>query len=376
MADLLAIDTSETLGADVTEQVLLIATDMIDQGERLRPVDPVFAGALGQVMLREKQRTPIEVCRLPGANRWTLVAGAHRHAGAISAGIEWMRAIVVSADRDDRRLREVSENLWRRDLAPIDRAAFVAEAVAIHKRRAGIDPKADGRVASAAARWQKAIKNEADDANVTMTFAYGFTDAVAAELGLSPSTVARDLVLFRRLPPSLVAKLRDARHPVLGNAAQLRALAKLDELEQRRTVQCLLDYPGIGSVAQARAHLGGGKPVADPEAKRLSAFIGAFHRMGLAERKGALAHLRDLLPAGFTLVEGDAPKTTFPIEHQRHREETLEQLDAALDVLEGLIEDEVVDGERAGDVQGASMNVRFSRFTIAGNGFELKGAQA
>ncbi len=43
------------------------------------------------------------------------------------------------------------------------------------------------------------------------------------------------------------------------------------------------------------------EPLAD-NAKRLSAFIGAFARMGVAERKGALAELKGMLPAGFELV--------------------------------------------------------------------------
>ncbi|WP_420894895.1 ParB N-terminal domain-containing protein [Sphingomonas paucimobilis] len=137
---------------------ILIRTDEIDAVDRLRPVDAIWAEALGQVMARDGQDTPIQVCRLPGKNRWTLVAGAHRLEGAKTAAIEYLKAEVVSADRDDRRLREVRENLWRSDLTPVDRAAFIAEAVAIHKRRAGIDPTADGRIGSITARWQKPLK--------------------------------------------------------------------------------------------------------------------------------------------------------------------------------------------------------------------------
>ena len=42
--------------------------------------------------------------------------------------------------------------------------------------------------------------------------------------------------------------------------------------------------------------------------RRLSAFIGAFNRMGLAEKRGALAMLADILPAGWSLTapEGGA----------------------------------------------------------------------
>jgi hypothetical protein len=373
-----ANDASETLGAEIVDQVLSIPVDQIDRGERLRAIDEVWAGALGQLMRRDGQNVPIEVCRLPGANRWTLVAGGHRHRGAELAGIEELRAIVVTANRDQRRLREVNENLWRRDLDPVDRAAFVAEAVAILKRRAGVDPDRDGRVASVAARWQKQVKAEATDTTVTMTGVYGFTDQVAGQLGLSASSIERDLALYRRLAASVVVRLRDARHPILGNAAQLRALAKLDGTMQTiiaaRLCATVVNGKPITTVAQALALAAGNtKPAADPAAKRLNTFLGAFTRMSVADRKGALSLLREHLPAGFQLVEGDAPAATFPIEHSRYREETLQQIDTARELMDGLIEDEVVSGERAALLEDANMGLRMARFTVAGNGFELAG---
>ncbi|RHW17164.1 hypothetical protein D1610_11485 [Sphingomonas gilva] len=318
------------LEADTLQDFVLVRTDQVDRGDRMRDIDPVWAEALGQVMLREGQRTPIEICRLPGATRWTLVTGGHRHAGAELVDIQYLRAEIVSANRDDRRMREVSENLWRRDLDPLDRAAFVAEAVAIHKRRAGIDPQADGRAVSAAVRWQKSLKADAQDANVTMTVAYGLTDEVAAELGFSPSTVERSLLLHRRLLPSLVARLRDERHPILSNASQLRALAKLDAGEQEKVVDKLL-FSGAPakSVSDALARVRGSNRAVDPEAKRLSAFIGSFQRMGLSEKKGALFQLRGLMPAGHRLI--DESHESRP--DDRYRIEMVEAMEAAFDLL-------------------------------------------
>jgi ParB-like chromosome segregation protein Spo0J len=283
------------------ESIVSIRVDQIevDEKNRLRPIDRVWAEALGTIMAREGQRSPIEVCRLPGRERWTLVTGGHRTIGAASAGIQYLKAIIVGADRQERRMREVSENLWRKGLEPIDRAAFVAELVTLHKLRAGIDPGKDGRAASAQARWQKVLKNEANDANVTMTVVYGWADEIGEQLGLSRSSIERDLLLYRRLPAGLIERLRTARHAVASNATQLRALAKLDEREQREVVGLLL--AGARSVGEARATLSQ-KPKAAPEDKRLSAFIGAFHRMSLAEKKGALEALRPLLPAGFNLT--------------------------------------------------------------------------
>ena len=370
-----ATEQGANLHQEALDDFILVRTDEVDEGERLRPVDPVWAAALGKVMLREGQRTPVEICRLPGRNRWTLVSGGHRLAGAKAEGIEHLRAEVVSADRDSRRLREVSENLWRRDLQPVDRAAFVAEAVAIHKRRAGIDPARDGRVASAQARWQQQVKDEAADATVTMTVAYGFTDRVAAELGLSSSSIERDLMLYKRLPASLVERLRRRRHPVLGNASQLRALAKLDALAQEQVVAALEStVRGDGkplTVAQALETIGTGKPAADPEAKRLSAFIGAFSRMGLAEKKAALAELGALLPSPFRLTQGEPPRSALPADHVRYREETLAAIDTAREVIDGIVEDDILPGDRGSDLHRVSSELQLARFTIGGNGFAL-----
>jgi hypothetical protein len=302
----LAIDHGEALGADVVGQILLVPTAMIAVRERLRPIDPVWAEALGQVMRREGQRTPVEICRLPGSDRWTLVAGGHRLEGARMAGIEYLRAEVVSADRDDRRLREVSENLWRKGLEPIDRAAFAAELVAIHKRRAGIDPSKNGRSVSADVRWKHAVSDEADDANVTLTVAYGWTDDVAAELGWSKSKLERDLTLYRRLAASLVEQLRAARHPIVTNGSQLRALAKLDEPDQRRAVERLLsgEAKSVGDALKAD----GSKSVNDAATKRLSTILNTLGNMSAIELRGLFQS-----PQFHALIPDEAQRLLAPM---------------------------------------------------------------
>jgi hypothetical protein len=303
--------------APTAGDIIIIPIDEIRIGQRLRPIDDVFAEALGLAMLRDGQHTAIEVCRTPGQSGWDLVAGGHRVRGAQLAEMGTLEAREVSSSMTYRRMREVSENLMRRDLDPVDRAAFVAEAVRLIKLRSGIDPEKDGRAVSASARWQKEVKAEASDATVTLTVAYGWTDQVAADLGLSKSAVERDLTLYRRLLPSLVEQLRRKRHPVLSNGSQLRALAKLSGDEQAAVVDLL-----TGANLPLAVKLGGmkaptkvtealawlrqdAKSAPDPEAKRLATFLGTFARMSLAEKKGALAHLAEQLPAGFKFTTGE-----------------------------------------------------------------------
>ena len=293
---------NDTLEAKEIETIVSIRVADINAADRLRPVDPVWASALGAIMAREGQRTPIEVCRLPGRTHWTLVTGGHRHAGALAEGIEYLKAIVVGADRAERRMREVSENLWRKELDPIDRAAFVAEIHALLKAKVGsATSDQSAQQVAANARWQKALATDAADASATIADAYGLDAQIGAQLGFSERTVRNDLLLHRRLAPSLIAALREVRHPIAGNATQLRALAKLDEAQQRAVVRLLVD--GAKTVSDALATIAAKPPVA-AEDKRLSAFVGAFARMGTAEKFGALRQLP--LPNGVkVLLPGD-----------------------------------------------------------------------
>lgn len=334
-----------------TDDIGFVRVDDIDLGERLRPIDPIHVEVLGRAIMREGQATPIVVCRLPGRAKWTLVAGAHRVCAAIKFDIELLRAEIIGADKIGRRQREVSENLWRKDLDPVDRANFVAELVRLSKLRAGIDPDATAQQVAAGSRWQKAVDAQSKDARDTMSHVYGWTDEVADQIGLSRRTLSRDLMLHTRLAPSCLAMLRMHRHPVASNATQLRALAMHEPDQQSKiAAQLTLEDKPAKSVAEAWARIAGTtKPATDPEAKRLSAFLGAFSRMSLAEKKGALAHLAGQLPAGFALVDPDSEKKP-----NRMRLITIGgALDRAFNVVTDLIDgEEAVDDERLGDVAG------------------------
>ena len=336
MATVLASDTSDLHGAAVVDEILLIPTSDIDTGDRLRAVDDVWAAALGDLMTRDGQHTPVQVCRLPGSSRWTIVVGAHRHRGAQLAEIEYLRAEVVSANRVDRRLREVNENLWRRDLDPLDRAAFVAELVELKRAQAGIGV-ADHRAASVP-NSKKAIDAEAGRTLETISNVYGWSEEVGEQLGFTGRTVRNDLLLYRRLAPSLIGKLRAARHPILGNATQLRALAKLDDAKQARAVAMLLDADQPAKTLGDAVKMIEGRRAPDAETKRLSTFIGTFQRMGIAEKRGALAHLGSLLPASHGLVADPASIAAG--------------IETAFAVIVALIDGEGADDEQLADAAG------------------------
>lgn len=299
-----ALALHETETPKVVDQVLALPVDQIDVGERLRPIDPVWAAALGRIMAEDGQKDPIKVARLPGRSRYILVAGGHRLDGARIEGLATIKAVIVGADALERRSTEISENLWRKGLDPLDRATFVAELVSLQKLKSGVAPNEDGRAVSAAARWTKQLQSDAVDASVTMTLAYGWAEEVGEQIGISRKTVYRDLELHRGLKPDVVAGLRG--HRVATNAGQLRALARLSDVDQRAVMKLLLEGAAKG-VTDALALLRQ-TPKASPSAKRLSAFLGSFERMEGAEKRAALRTLQGLkLPRGVRIVfDGDA----------------------------------------------------------------------
>ncbi len=312
--DVLAVELGELAEVD---SILSVERALVDLGPRLRPVDPVWAEALGQLMSREGQRDPVDISRNPDSDRWEVHgAGGHRWTAAGLAEIEHLKVRVHAWNPDAARLREIADLIHRSNPLPFDRAQAVAEAVACYKRMRGIDPSKDGRSASVQVRWQNRLREEAADTNATFALVYGWSAEVAEQLGLSRRAIEYDLLLARRLQTSTVQRLREQRHPILSNASQLRALAKLDEAEQDRIVDQLTAALPAKSVSDAQARMRGANRVAsDPAAKNLSAFLGAFSRMSLTEKKGALHELRDLLPAGYQLVQAKpeaAPESPVP----------------------------------------------------------------
>lgn len=279
-------------------QTIIIPIADIVVGQRLRPLNPLWAQALGQLIKRDGHKTPIEVCRLPGRTDYLLVAGLHRLEGCRLIGRVEIEAEVTSAERAKRRLAEVSENLFRRELAPLERAAFVAELFELLRAEAGVSADTKPQSIAAQVRWDRALQDEAADASGAVQLAYGFAEEVAAILGFSKDTIYRDLALHRGLEADVAAIVQGMDGA--ANAGQLRALAKLDPAEQRATAQLLAD----GAAATVGDALDTVRKVtpADAAKKRANAFTGAWARMSAAEKRAALVSLQPLLPKGVRLV--------------------------------------------------------------------------
>lgn len=282
----------------IARTLYLVETDQIDPKGGLRPLDMAWVEALAALMKRDGQKDPIEIYPKKGGG-YGMTAGRHRLAAAGLLGWKNIDADIQDRSALEREAREVGENLFRKELSPLDRAAFVARQVAIERARAGVSDDASPQSVAAAARWSERLKEEADDASVMMTRAYGFTDDVAEKIGLSRKTIYRDLELHRGLKPDVVEAIRATS--VAGNASQLRALAKMSEGDQRLVTGLIVEGSAKG-VTDAVATLKQA-PVKSPAQKAWSAIIANWRRLGQRDQKAMLQQLAEGgLPQGVTLT--------------------------------------------------------------------------
>lgn len=283
----------------VARSLYMIPLAEIDAAGGLRPLDAAWVEGLAGLMKRDGQRRPIQIWLKPGGG-YGMIAGRHRLAAAAGLGWATIDADIMDGKALDRRASRVSEKLHRLGLAPLDRAAFVAEQIEIEKALAGVKPDATPQSVAAAARWSQRIKEEAGDASDIMSRAYGWSEAVAAAAGLTRRTIERDLELHLGIRPDVADAIRGL--PVAANAAQLRVLARMPESEQRAVAELLVEG-GAKDVREAAA-MRKGHPVKSPAQKAVSAITGNWGRLSDRELR---ALIRDLpMPRGVVVtIDGE-----------------------------------------------------------------------
>lgn len=267
----------------IARSLYMVPEAEIDASGGLRPLDPGWVEGLSGLMRRDGQRRPIEIYRKPGGG-YGMIAGRHRLAAVRALGWATVDADILDEAALDRRASEVSENLFRLGLAPLDRAAFVAEQIAIEKARAGLEPDASVKSVLATARWADRIGAEADDASANIALAFGFTEQVAEKVGLSRRAIYLDLEIHRGVRPEVAAAIRGL--PVAGNASQLRTLARLSPADQWEVAELLTEGTAKG-VTDALATMRQ-RPLPDAAKKAWSAFTGSWGRMNQPTQRLAL----------------------------------------------------------------------------------------
>lgn len=209
--------------APMLDPIELIPVDQILVEDRLRSVNPDHAALIAESFRTNGQMTPIEV-RRDEAGKFVLVAGAHRLAAARLAEMDQIAASITDADEDQARLREIDENLCRRDLTELDRATFLAERKAVWIR---LNPET-------AVVGRKKLKTN-------LSLIPTFAEDAAERLGLSPRSVDRAIRRSIALRDDVKALLAHSKWA--DNGAVLDGLSKLSPDDQYKAAHGLVRFP-------------------------------------------------------------------------------------------------------------------------------------
>ncbi|SFJ25349.1 ParB/RepB/Spo0J family partition protein [Albimonas pacifica] len=224
--------------------LLRIPVDLIDLGDRLRPVKPEPVELLAADIEMQGLLQPIVVT--PAGERFVLVVGAYRLAAVRELGWTEIPATVVR-DLDEAQLRfaEIMENVDRQELSKLERAEFLAELDAVWKR---LNPSArhggDRRSANVRAKREEVAKGSDQDA------IFALCSDVAETVGLSKRALQLAIEIATKLTPDTKARVRGTRFE--DHQGELLALAKLDAETQAKVCTVLFaDQPKASSVADA-----------------------------------------------------------------------------------------------------------------------------
>ena len=246
------------------EILTLLLTD-IAVTDRLRVVDTDRAEQLARSMGETGQITPIEVAPADDGGKYRLIAGAHRVAAAELAGMTTILATVFEGSDDQARLREIDENLYRRELSPYDQAGFLAERRVVYERLFG-------RVKSGPPIAAKLA-------------AIGFYDDVAAQFGLPERTIRRALARRKHICDAAWNLISGSF--LAENGTTLDALMKVDEADQPAVVARLLEKTARTVWDALAQHKG--SPAKAPSERR--SLVAVFGRASIIEKEALIVHI-------------------------------------------------------------------------------------
>lgn len=257
----------------MTAEITRIDPEAITVGDRLRAVDAAWVEAIAESIKHNGQSTPIQVRRLVNG-RWHLVSGAHRLAACQRLGIE-VRAEVVDCDDLYARLMEIDENLFRRELNPLDRAVFLADRKAVYLE---LYPETRN-----GAHGHNKGKNE----KLTMSF----STSTSQKTGMSPATIKRAVQIADHIPPDVRKRLTGT--PLAEKQSDLLYLAGLEPSVQRRAVTLVVD----GEVRTLRAAVARIQGTAAPESssddRAVERMLALWGRSSKVAKGRFIAHLRE-----------------------------------------------------------------------------------
>jgi ParB family chromosome partitioning protein len=215
-----------------------IPVNSIHIGERLRPIDGEYALAISASMAERGLINPITVRATPAANGgktpYTLVAGGYRHRGAELNQWQDIDAIVVAVDAVEAQLIEISENLYRNELNPLDRALFVLKFRELWEEK-------NGKVARGGDRKSK-------DTECPLIFTPGrkLSNQVQERLGFGETTYKKVTRIGQNLRPELRQAVRGT--PTENDQSKLLKLAKMEPEAQIQVAAALREGADLATI--------------------------------------------------------------------------------------------------------------------------------
>ena len=255
------------------DQVTDIPITSISIATGRRKLDPAWVDTLAASIGESGQMLPIEVVAQSDGG-YRLVFGGHRLAATQRLGRASIRAIVrdpsVLSGQMEVRLREIAENLIRRELSVLDRSVDIAAWREIYEA---------AHLTAKPGRKRKEANDEQDD-ELSAKFALNFSEAAQQTLGIS----RRSIFLALKIA-SIPASVRDriALHPIADNQSELLHLAAEPADRQGNVVDLLTaEPPKASSVATALAVLDRAAPPA--KAPRWQKVSSAFSQLKTSEQ--------------------------------------------------------------------------------------------
>ena len=382
-------------------EVLALATDSIDPNglERIGFFYPAEVAALADVIAADGQHDPIVVAPpAPRAKdrRWRLVWGRHRWAACQALGIPVL-AIVKTGTNDELLQMQTAEQIDRRDMTVLERAAFVGRRAEIVRDRALKAAGVDGDMALAAkakaasklhltslsdadrallSKLPKQAEGAAPDAGLVsksevdtdlshVAGQYGWAAEVQEEFGLHYRKLHRLLTIYRGLVKPLRAEVEAiATCRIASNADALLQLAAKPEAVRKAALGWLAEHPEAKTAEEALVALGistskGERPAdrLEGESKLLTRAESNLSRLNpstwiswapkLAEtiKPSALIAVRDAIDARLAGL-GHAPSAR-----------TADAINTAFEVITSLLDGEAVDDDQLADAAGALQSV-------------------
>lgn len=346
-------------------EVLSLPTDSIDPNglERIGFFYPGEVAALADVIAADGQHDPIVVAPpAPRAKdrRWRLVWGRHRWAACQALGIPVL-AIVKNGTNDELLQMQTAEQIDRRDMTVLERAAFVGRRAEIVRDRAlkaagvaadqslGGRPKklrtdlsavSQGTELSSAERALLAklpvqskpapptssdvSKDEVEGDLDAVSGQYGWAAEVQEEFGLHYRKLRRLLTIYRGLVKPFRAEVEAiATCRIASNADALLQLAAKPEAVRKQALGWLAEHPEAKTAEEALVALGISTSKGERAADRLegesklltraesnlarlnpSTWISWAPKLAETIKPSALIAVRDAIDARLAALEG------------------------------------------------------------------------